>query len=72
MTVGSPLKLLLGFTLPLFMGNLFQQVYATVDTIVVGRFVGVDALAALGAGGGFSFRVVGFSIARADHLFVYD
>ena len=62
MTVGSPLKLLLGFTLPLFMGNLFQQVYATVDTIVVGRFVGVDALAALGAVGGFSFMVVGFSI----------
>ncbi len=62
MTVGSPLKLLLGFTIPLFLGNLFQQVYATVDTIVVGRFVGVDALAALGAVGGFSFMVVGFSI----------
>ncbi|MGN0906309.1 MAG: MATE family efflux transporter [Bullifex sp.] len=62
MTVGSPLRLLLGFSIPLFLGNLFQQVYATVDTIVVGRFVGVDALAALGAVGGFSFMVVGFSI----------
>lgn len=62
MTVGSPLKLLLGFTIPLFLGNLFQQVYAMVDTVVVGRFVGVDALAALGAVGGFSFMVVGFSI----------
>ena len=62
MTVGSPLKLLLGFTIPLFLGNLFQQIYAMVDTVVVGRFVGVDALAALGAVGGFSFMVVGFSI----------
>ena len=62
MSVGSPLKLLLGFTIPLFLGNLFQQVYSMVDTIVVGRFVGVDALAALGAVGGFSFMVVGFSI----------
>lgn len=62
MTVGSPLKLLLSFTIPLFLGNLFQQVYAMVDTVVVGRFVGVDALAALGAVGGFSFMVVGFSI----------
>ena len=62
MSVGSPLKLLLGFTFPLFLGNLFQQVYSMVDTIVVGRFVGVDALAALGAGGGFSFMVVGSSI----------
>ena len=62
MTVGSPLKLLLGFTIPLFLGNLFQQVYSMVDTIVVGRFVGVDALAALGSVGGFAFMVVGFSI----------
>ena len=62
MTVGSPLKLLLGFTIPLFLGNLCQQVYSMVDTIVVGRFVGVDALAALGSVGGFSFMVVGFSI----------
>ena len=62
MTVGSPLKLLLSFTIPLFLGNLFQQVYSMVDTIVVGRFVGVDALAALGSVGGFAFMVVGFSI----------
>ncbi len=61
MTKGSPLWLLTSFTLPLFAGNLFQQVYAMVDTIVVGRFVGVDALAALGAVGGFSFMVIGFA-----------
>ena len=61
MTKGSPLLLLLTFSLPLFLGNLFQQIYSMVDTIVVGRFVGVDALAALGAIGGFSFMVVGFA-----------
>ena len=61
MTQGSALKLLIGFSLPLFLGNLFQQVYSMVDTVVVGRFVGVDALAALGAIGGFSFMVVGFA-----------
>ena len=62
MTVGSPLKLLRRFTIARFLGNRFQQVYSMVDTIVVGRFVGVDALAALGSVGGFAFMVVGFSI----------
>ena len=61
MTVGSPLKLLMMFSLPLFLGNIFQQFYAMVDSIVVGRFVGVEALAAVGAVGGFSFMVVGFA-----------
>ena len=61
MTKGSPLRLLLGFSFPLFIGNLFQQFYSMVDTIVVGRFVGVEALAALGAINGFSFMVIGFA-----------
>ncbi len=61
MTKGSPLKLLLSFSIPLFVGNLFQQLYSMVDTIVVGRFVGVDALAAVGSTSGFSFMVVGFA-----------
>ncbi len=61
MTKGSPIKLLLEFSFPLFIGNLFQQFYSMVDTIVVGRFVGVEALAALGAINGFSFMVIGFA-----------
>lgn len=61
MTEGRPLKLLLAFSIPLFFGNVFQQFYAMVDSIVVGRFVGVEALAAVGAVGGFSFMVVGFA-----------
>ncbi len=61
MTKGSPLRLLIEFAFPLFIGNLFQQFYSMVDTIVVGRFVGVDALAALGTISGFSFMVIGFA-----------
>lgn len=48
MTEGKPLKLLLSFALPLMFGNVFQQLYTVVDTAVVGRGVGMDALAALG------------------------
>lgn len=49
MTNGSPLRLMLEFTLPMFVGNLFQQLYNVVDTIIVGRFVGREALAAVGS-----------------------
>ena len=48
MTQGRPAKLLLSFALPLMPGNLFQQMYTVVDTAIVGRGVGLDALAALG------------------------
>ena len=50
MTSGSPVKLLVTFALPLMLGNVFQQLYTVVDTAVVGQGVGVQALAALGAG----------------------
>ena len=49
MTSGSPLKLIVTFSLPLMVGNIFQQFYTVVDTMVVGKALGVDALAALGA-----------------------
>lgn len=49
MTVGKPLGLILSFSLPLMIGNIFQQMYTVVDTMVVGKALGVDALAALGA-----------------------
>ncbi len=49
MTVGSPAKLIFFFALPLMLGNVFQQLYTMVDTAVVGQFVGVEGLAALGA-----------------------
>lgn len=50
MTKGSPYKLLIMFSIPLLIGNAFQQLYNTVDSIVVGQFVGGTALAAVGAG----------------------
>ena len=50
MTKGSPAKLILLFAVPLMLGNIFQQLYTMVDTIVVGQVAGVQALAALGAG----------------------
>ena len=61
MTKGSPARLLLSFSIPIFLGNIFQQLYSMVDSIVVGRFVGVEALAAVGSTTGFSFMVVGFA-----------
>lgn len=49
MTTGKPLPLIVSFALPLMVGNIFQQLYTVVDTMVVGKALGVDALAALGA-----------------------
>jgi putative MATE family efflux protein len=62
MTTGSPLKLILGFAVPMLMGLIFQQVYSLVDTVIVGKFLGVSALAAVGATGSISFLIVGFCL----------
>ena len=48
MTEGNPLKLILNFTIPLLLGNLFQQTYNMVDAIIVGRYIGANALASVG------------------------
>lgn len=62
MTSGNPTKLILGFAVPLLLGNIFQQLYNMVDSIIVGRGIGVDALAAVGATGSINFLVLGFVI----------
>lgn len=59
LTVGSPMKLILSFMLPLLFGLLFQQFYSMVDTVVVGKFLGVDALAGVGSTGSVNFLVLG-------------
>lgn len=59
MTVGNPFRLILLFTLPLAIGNILQQFYSMVDTIIVGRFIGVAALAAVGTTGGLMFFSMG-------------
>ena len=64
LTEGKPLKLLFFFAMPMVVGNLFQQLYNMVDSMVVGRFVGEDALAAVGS----SFPVVFLSVAIAAGL----
>ena len=51
MTKGKIMPILLRFTIPLMIGNMFQQLYNMVDTIIVGRFVGAGALAAVGPPG---------------------
>jgi len=62
MTTGNPVKLILLFSIPLLIGNIFQQFYSMVDTIIVGRFIGVDALAAVGSTGSMSFLINGFVV----------
>ncbi len=62
MTRGNPLKLFIYFSIPLLIGNLFQQLYSMVDAIIVGRFVGQDALAAVGGTSSLFFLVNGFLI----------
>lgn len=59
MTKGSPVKLILGFAIPLMFGNIFQQLYSMVDSIVVGRAVGVEALAAVGSASWLDWLVLG-------------
>lgn len=60
MTSGSPMKLILGFSVPLLFGFLFQQFYNLMDTLIVGKFLGVDALAAVGSTGSLNFLIIGF------------
>jgi putative MATE family efflux protein len=61
MTKGKPLPLMTKFMIPVVIGNIFQQLYNMVDTMIVGRFVGVDALAAVGATGSVVFLILGFA-----------
>ena len=60
MTVGNPVKLIIQFMIPMFLGNVFQQFYNIVDSIVAGQFIGVDALAAIGSTGSLMFFVTGW------------
>lgn len=62
MTKGTPYKLILAFAIPMVFGNIFQQFYNMVDTVIVGKFVGVNALAAVGSTGAINFLVIGFAL----------
>ena len=60
MTAGNPSKIILNFTIPIFIGNIFQQFYNMADTVIVGKFVGTGALAAVGSVGTIVFLIIGF------------
>ena len=62
LTVGSPVLLIVSFAVPLLIGNLFQQFYSMADTLIVGRTIGVSALASVGCTGSINFLVLGFII----------
>ena len=71
MTEGSPARLILFFTLPLIAGNIMQQLYAFIDTLLVGRFLGLEALAAVGCTGSLMFLLLGFVIGLTSGLAIY-
>lgn len=60
MASGSPMKLILGFAIPMLLGLLFQQCYSMVNTIIVGKWLGVNSLAAVGSTGSINFMIIGF------------
>ncbi len=60
LTQGKPMKLILGFGIPLLLGLLFQQLYNMVDSIIVGQLLGVNSLAAVGSTGSINFMILGF------------
>ena len=62
MTVGNPTKIILNFTLPIFIGNVFQQFYNMADAVIVGKFVGTKTLAAVGSTGTIMFLIYGFVV----------
>ena len=67
LTKGRPLTLILQFGLPILLGMLFQQLYSLVDTAIVGKFLGGNALAAVGSTGSINFLMVGGSVGICSH-----
>lgn len=65
MTRGNPLPILVRFAIPLILGSLFQQLYSFVDTAIVGRCIGAEALTAVGVTGSLNFLVLGFTMGSA-------
>ena len=60
MTVGSPMRAIFRFAVPLILGYILQQMYLIIDTVIVGRWIGVNALAAIGASTSIMFLIMGF------------
>ena len=71
LTEGEPAKLIFYFTLPLLAGNVFQQLFGFVDTLIVGRFLGVEALAAVGCTGSLMFLMLGFVMGMTSGFSIF-
>ena len=69
LTTGSPMRLILQFAVPTLLGLLFQQYYNLVDTMIVGKLLGAQALAAVGSTGSINFGVIGFCTGSNLHIF---
>lgn len=68
LTTGSPAKVIVLFTIPVLLGNVFQQIYHFTDAVVVGRLLGVNALAAIGSTTSVLFLLLGFTFGAAGGL----
>ena len=71
LTEGDPARLIFFFALPLVAGNMMQQLYSFVDTLIVGRFLGVNALAAVGCTGSLMFLALGFLMGFCTGVTIY-
>ena len=71
LTEGDPARLIFSFALPLVAGNMMQQLYAFIDTLIVGRFLGVNALAAVGCTGSLMFLTLGFIMGFCTGVTIY-
>lgn len=60
LTTGKPMKLMIGFTIPILIGNIVQQLYYVIDAIIVGQYLGINELAAVGSTGSLTFLVIGW------------
>ena len=69
LTQGKPTFRIMNFMLPILLGNLLQQIYNLTDSIIVGRFVGKDAFAAVGSTGCLNFLVIGFMLGLSSGLY---
>ena len=70
LTVGSPMKLIWQFSIPLVLGNLFQQMYNMVDTVIVGRYLGLSALTSVSSTTSITFLIIGFCLGTCTGLAV--
>ena len=66
MTAGSPTALILGFAIPMLLGTLFQQFYSMADTVIVGRYLSINALAGVGSTAAINFLINGFVIGMSS------